>query len=578
MAQPGDVVTVHAGVYRERVSPPHGGTSDAKRIVYQAARGELVAIKGSEVITGWMQVQEDVWKVTLPNSFFGSFNPYRDLIRGDWFNAKGREHHTGAVYLNGDWLAEAANMGDVFKPTGETPLWFGKVESDNTTIWAQFKGVNPNEKIVEINVRQSVFYPNQPGCNFITLRGFTLRDAATPWSPPTAEQIGLIGTHWSRGWIIESNVISHSICSGVTLGKHGDEFDNTSANSADGYVKTIERAHAFTIPWTRENIGHHIVRNNTISHCEQAGIVGSLGAAFSTITGNTIHDIHVRQLFTGYEQAGIKLHGAIDAEIRGNHIYRAYRGLWLDWMAQGTRISGNLFHDNSAEDLYVEVNHGPFLVDNNLLLSPRSLLDMSEGGAYAHNLITGKIDNWFDMKRLTPHMAAHSTAIAGLTVTQGGDNRFFNNIFVGQGLPGAAPLRTANPQTSITGFGLWVYDARDFLLQTGGNVYYHGSQPYFKETNPVTLPATNPNVKVVEESAQTFIQFNFGLELKQVSTKPVTTALLGKAKIAGLAFENADGSPLKINTDYFGRPRNKTNPTPGPFEDLVLGNLKLNVW
>ncbi len=247
-------------------------------------------------------------------------------------------------------------------------------------------------------------------------------------------------------------------------------------------------------------------------------------------------------------------------------------------MAQGTRVSGNLFHDNCAEDIYVEVNHGPFLVDNNLLLSSRSLWDMSEGGAYVHNLLTGKIDNWYDMKRLTPHMQPHSTVIAGLTVTQGGDNRFFNNIFVGQGLPSDAPLRTANPQTSINGFGLWVYDTRDFLLQTGGNIYYHGAQPYAKETNPVTLPATNPNVKVVEKGGQTFIQFNFGPELQQVSTKPVTTVLLGKAKVAGLAFENADGSPLKIDTDYFGRPRNKTNPTPGPFEDLVLGYLKLNVW
>ena len=247
-------------------------------------------------------------------------------------------------------------------------------------------------------------------------------------------------------------------------------------------------------------------------------------------------------------------------------------------MAQGTRVSGNEFHDNSAEDIYVEVNHGPFLVDNNLLLSSRSLLDMSEGGAYVHNLITGKIDNWYDMKRLTPHMQPHSTAIAGFTVTQGGDDRFFNNIFVGQGLPGDAPLRTVNPQTSITGFGLWVYDTRDFLLQTGGNVYYHGAQPYTKETKPVTLPATDPIVKVVEEGGQTFTQFNFGPDLKQVSTKPVTTALLGKTKIAGLAFENADGSRLKIDTDYFGRPRDKRNPTPGPFVDPGLGNLKLNVW
>ena len=46
-AYPGDVITVHAGVYREHVSPPRGGESDAKRIVYQAAEGEKVEIKGS---------------------------------------------------------------------------------------------------------------------------------------------------------------------------------------------------------------------------------------------------------------------------------------------------------------------------------------------------------------------------------------------------------------------------------------------------------------------------------------------------------------------------------------------------
>ena len=37
LTQPGDVVTVHAGVYRERVDPSRGGESDAKRISEAAA-------------------------------------------------------------------------------------------------------------------------------------------------------------------------------------------------------------------------------------------------------------------------------------------------------------------------------------------------------------------------------------------------------------------------------------------------------------------------------------------------------------------------------------------------------------
>jgi alpha-N-arabinofuranosidase len=592
LAQPGDVITVHEGVYRERVNPPRGGRSDRKRIVYQAARGEKVAIKGSEVIKDWVKVQEDVWRVTLPNAFFGRFNPYSDAIRGDWFDAKGRPHHTGAVYLNGEWLIEAAKLDEVLKPDGTvpawlkqadapslyTPLWFAQVDAAETTIWARFKGMDPNEQLVEINVRRTVFYPDKPGRDYITVRGFTLCHAATPWAPPTAEQVGLIGTHWSRGWIIENNVVSHSVCSGIALGKHGDQWDNTSANSAEGYVMTIERALAKG--WNRETIGHHIVRHNRISHCEQAGVVGSLGAAFSVVSDNTIHDIHVRRLFGGAEMAGIKFHAAIDSVIRNNHIYRTCLGLWLDWMAQGTRVSRNLFHDNTGQDLFVEVDHGPFLVDNNLFLSAVSLLDMSEGGAYAHNLFRGKIISRPEPSRETPYHPAHSTTVAGLVNIKGGDNRFYNNILMGDGASSSAG---GQGQPAVKdpewrgGYGLWVYDYRELPLQTGGNVYYRGARPYAKEKDPVVQDEHDPQVNLAREDDRVTLQLTPGPELRQAETTLVTTALLGKAKIPGLPYENADGSPLEVATDYFGKRRSKANPTPGPFERPGTGPLSLPV-
>ena len=728
LADPGDVVTVHAGTYRERINPPRGGTSDRQRIVYQAARGAQVEIKGSEVVKNWVQVQDRVWKVTLPNSFFGAFNPYRDLIRGDWFDRRGRDHHTGAVYLNGEWLIEAAKLDEVLMPPGTTPtwlnqggqgyllnvawlrpgngegdagqipatryvarngtqnapsaeggecigfiehghwvryegvdfgagadhvelrvasaaeggiieirldsavgellgagtvsntgdwqkwvslkapikpmsgrktlclvfrslkaappggnpldapLWFSQVDATNTTIWAQFPGVDPNAQQVEINVRRTVFYPDQPGRNFITVRGFTLQHAATPWAPPTAEQIGLIGTHWSQGWIIENNVVSHSTCSGIALGKHGDEHDNTSADTAEGYVKTIERAHAHPIAWTRENIGHHVVRNNTVSHCEQAGIVGSLGCSFSTVTGNVIHDIHVRRLFSGAEMAGIKFHAAIDAVVANNHIYRTCLGLWLDWMAQGTRVSGNLFHDNAGQDLFVEVNHGPFMVDNNLFLSPTSVLDMSEGGAYAHNLFAGRITNRPEPSRDTPFHPAHSTTVAGLVSTTGGDDRFFNNVFVGNGeTMTAAGKGDLKELRWISSFGLWGYDGRELPLQAAGNVYYRGAEPYARETSPTVLAGTDPQVKLVSQDGRFILQLNLGPELGRVPTELVTTARLGKARIPALPYENADGSALKIARDYFGKTRSRTRPTPGPFKNPGTGPLALPV-
>lgn len=557
LAMPGDTITVHRGVYRERVAPPRGGTSDDRRIVYRAAPGEQVEITGSEIIKGWKRDRGDVWTVTIPNSFFGSFNPYSDIIHGDWFSPLGRIHHTGAVYINGEWLAEAKTLDDVLETKGDLPLWFGQVDSKTTTLWAQFGGADPNRELTEINVRQTVFYPRKIGMNFITVRGFILRCAATPWAPPTAEQIGLIGTHWSKGWIIEKNVVSHSMCSGISLGKYGDQWDNTSANSAQGYVKTIERAEKFG--WSRENIGHHLVRNNTISHCEQTGIVGSLGPAFSTVTGNIIHDIHVRRLFSGAEIAGIKFHAAIDVELSNNHIFRSYRGLWLDWMAQGTHVTGNLFHDN-VQDAFFEVDHGPFLVDNNIFLSKMSLALNSQGGAFAHNLICGSASMSKYDGRMTPYLKPHSTEVAGFHDNPSGDLRFINNILAQNG-------------------DLSVFNDARLPSRFEGNVFLKGAKPASLEAAPQLCPEFDPQIQLTEEGG------GYNLEISLDSSwergerrKLVTSDLLGNAIIPNLPFQRADGSQIRIDKDYCGRMRNPSNPFPGPFEYPAGGRKVVKVF
>jgi alpha-N-arabinofuranosidase len=555
-AKPGDTITVHEGTYRERIDPPRGGESDSMRIVYQPAPGAKVQIKGSEIIKGWTKIQNDTWRVSVPNSLFGAFNPYADEIRGDWFKPKGRKHHTGAVYQNGHWLTEAAKPDEVLAPATKNPLWFATVDDQSTTITAQFPGTDPNADGIEINVRQTVFYPSQTGRNFITVRGFTLEHAATNWAPPTAEQIGLIGTHWSKGWIIEDNTIRYSTCTGVTLGKHGDKFDNTSADSAEGYVETIKRGLA--AGWSKENIGHHIVRNNHISHCEQAGIVGSLGAIFSTLTGNKIHHIHMRKLFGGAEQAGIKIHAAIDTLISHNHIHHTCRGIWLDWMTQGTRVTCNLIHDTSgSEDLFVEVNHGPFLVDHNLFLSTTSLSDQSQGGAYAHNIFAGKFIVRPELRRETPWHEPHGTKITGLRNIKGGDSRFYNNIFL-------APA------------GLDAYDKSASPNHMAGNVFIKGAKPSIHEKSPLLLPDLDPAWTLRETNGTWFLEINLtGIN----PTGPIVTSdLLGRTEVSALPFVQPDGSPYRLDQDFTGTNRANPNPQPGPFEALPTGRPSIQVW
>jgi len=575
-AQPGDVITVHEGTYRERIDPPRGGTADDRRIVYRAADGEEVSIKGSERIGDWEQVSDDTWKVTVPNSYFGAFNPYDDLIRGDWFRSNDRDHHTGAVYLNGHWLTEAAAKEDVLKPAGEQPLWFATVDENNTTLWAQFKGVNPNTEIVEINVRQSVFYPDKPGINYITVQGFTLEHAATPWAPPTAEQIGLIGTHWSKGWVIEDNTIRYSACSCVTLGKYGDEFDNTSDSSARGYVETIERA--LEDGWSKENVGYHIVRNNSVSHCEQAGIVGSMGAAFSTISGNEIHHIHMRRLYSGMEMAGIKLHGAIDTQIINNHVYRTWRGIWLDWMAQGARVSGNLLHDNeTTQDLFVEVNHGPFLIDNNFFLSGNGLYDISNGGAYAHNLFAGRLIT-IPLERTTPYHKAHSTEIAGMESLYSGDTRFYNNIFTSQKERPVWPERVPEALDNQHYFGLAAYDNSLLPVSMDGNVFLGQAEPSTHEKDPLTDAGIEPGYELVEKEDGWYLQLAFDSAWLDQKRYLVTSALMGEAKIPGLRFEQPDGTTYQLSADNLGQERRPDHPAPGPLVAPGDENHWHKVW
>jgi alpha-N-arabinofuranosidase len=322
-------------------------------------------------------------------------------------------------------------------------------------------------------------------------------------------------------------------------------------------VKTIERG--LQNGWSKENIGHHIVRNNTISHCEQTGIVGSLGAVFSTISGNTIHDIHVKRLFTGAEMAGIKLHGAIDVEIRANHIYRSTLGLWLDWMAQGTRVTRNLF-DNNGRDLFLEVDHGPFVVDNNLFLSSRGIDLQSDGGAFAHNLILGDITPRPEPGRETPFHKAHSTEVAGLRRTQLGDARYYNNLLVGP----------AN---------LGKYDTATQPVWMDGNVFLKGAKASKHESCPLVQPEADPAVKLVESADALYLELTLDKTWSSAQTrKLVTTALLGRATVPDLPFDRPDGSPLRISTDYFGKKRNERNPLPGPFELPTGGEQRLKVW
>jgi hypothetical protein len=631
IAKPGDEVIVLPGVYRECVEPRFGGTENA-RITYRSEVPGAAVITGSEIIKDWKNVEGNIWKTSIPNGFFGDYNPYTIEIYGDWYRGLGRVNHIGQVYFNGKSLVEEDNLEALTKceplewawdkEYSKYHKWYTEQDGDSTVIYAMFPEGDPNENTVEINVRRRVFFPAVTGINYITVKGFTLKQAATQWAPPTAFQEGLIGPHWSKGWIIEDCEVSDSRCSGISLGKCLHPSNNRWTIDKVKSGTQVEREivlYAQHTGWSKETVGSHIVRRCHIHNCGQTGIVGHLGGVFCVIEDNNIHDIATSGEFEGSELGGIKLHAAIDTIIRRNHIHHCHRGIWLDWQTQGTRVTQNLFHDNNglesvrtSEDLYIEVSHGPAMIDNNLFLSNFSLRERSQGLAFVHNIIAGPIDIGTAGGRFTPYHFPHETDVMGFMTILNGDDRFYNNIFIQQEIPeeckkvrspvDADAIEGANNSVN-TETGLHIYN--DYPLEdeyyygftdegsktnvwgrqydynaklpmyVSGNVYFNGAQPYKKETLNYVDTDNKVTFELVEKDGKYILKTNiYDFLPTDMATEFVSTAMLGKAFQPEQPFENPDGTPMFINEDYLGN-RRSCRPLPGPFE--VTGSEFL-VW
>ena len=364
--------------------------------------------------------------------------------------------------------------------------------------------------------------------------------------------------------------------------------------------------------WLKENIGSHIIRRCHVHHCEQTGIVGRMGAVFSTIEDCHIHHICNSQQLGGAETAGIKLHAGIDVTIRRNHIHNCIMGVWLDWEAQGARVSQNLFHDNhkpdgiqSAQgamfntDVFVEVGHGPTLIDNNLLLSKVSITIPSEGIACVHNLVLGgfslinsgvdSIINNQREPRYTPYHIRHRTEVAGFMTILHGDDRIYNNIFVQKYKIEDKKKTPQDPDYMAVGtapfdifptYEEWIKPFEEgenpdmgklaephfghLPVWLEGNAYFNGANICKHEKTYLEDKSSKVNVEISDSMGTPKLKTNIYKFLKDFENSVITSDTLGVAFEPEQRFENPDGTSITFDQDYFGDHRGiKT--IPGPF-------------
>jgi hypothetical protein len=359
LLQPAQKVVVHAGIYREWVVPRRGGNGPDSMIAYEAAPDEEVIVSGAEVwephclpSASWPCGDARIWMADLPGDMFGGYNPflarniYEEVVNyGSPAEMSRYMLRRGAVFVNGLPLKQVCRFAEL---TGQDGAFW--VEEPGLRVHFRLPGdADPAAASFEITVRPQVFAPHEHGLGYIRVSGFALERAADCLPVP---QRALLSTHRGHHWIIENNRIRWANACGLDVGNQ----DWKASRSA-------------------QSCGRHIIRNNRISDCGVCGIAGCNRVDETLVDGNLIERIGGLDIEGMCEAAGLKFHGAKRVLIRNNvfRYHTAADGIWLDFLNENCRITGNLFHGISTAigAVYLEACRQTNLVDRNIFVDIR---------------------------------------------------------------------------------------------------------------------------------------------------------------------------------------------------------------
>ncbi len=425
VAQPGDIVSVKPGIYRERVAPPRGGTETAP-IHYRSTERHQAIIRGSDVWQPDWTAEDEVapiWSGSLSEKLFtddqhiDGANPFTIAMSATPWGRDGRPEadrgYPGAdpdmVYTIGQVFVDSQIYRQVPYPSElyQTPAswWYDR---DSARLHIHFaEHACPRQSVVEISTRRRIFAPHLRGLRHIEVDGFIMEHCANQYpcnfwlaENPEWQQAGALGTRSGRNWHIHDNIIRHANSIGIDLGLEGhpDTDIEKSTDPRDG------------------SAGYHIVRDNYILHNGAAG-TASFGGRNLIIQGNVVVGNNALH-FAGkkrWESAGIKLHTPHHSKIHGNYIAHN-QGKWGLWLDQGagkeTQISNNLIIGHGVGiDFEIGMAHGSMVSKNYLIDNEVGISARCSGGIHAsENLILGCSDtaivSSIDPSRTEPWSAA----------------------------------------------------------------------------------------------------------------------------------------------------------------------------
>ncbi|MBN2222929.1 MAG: right-handed parallel beta-helix repeat-containing protein [Vallitaleaceae bacterium] len=365
-ALPGTKVLIHQGIYRECVSPLHGGESPSKMISYEAYEEEEVVIKASEVIDqfnlseGWNLESPyqpsgkdlskmQIWSIQIDPEMFKGYNPFCcvNILHDRLFIEYAKTDMTTYLNRRGMIFCDNKPMQQValYQQMAELPGSFW-VEANGMTLHFRLEQDDePSQHCIEVTCREQCFAPKIPFLSYIKMRGLTCSHAATGAPVP---QRGAISCYRGHHWIIEDCTVDWSNGVGIDIGNEC---------------------------WHHTRIDQQVLGYTIIRRCKIFNVgVCAIAAMFAhhlLLEDNLIQGTGWQKMELSWEAGGFKAHGCTDSLFRRNIFTKTIRAdhLWLDMFNENNRITQNLFLDGieQREAIFIECSRdGINLIDNNI--------------------------------------------------------------------------------------------------------------------------------------------------------------------------------------------------------------------
>ena len=366
--QPGDVVLIRSGIYREHVELKVSGTP-GQPITFAAAPEARVVIKGSELVQGtWKKLGAaaqgkepfpgawaDVWSIKLGDEFFEDpafAGSYRERS-ARWVSQVFLNEHQplqriglDPVYTNAPF-PKLTTIGQGLADLTKDSFYFSAEEQ---VLYVKIAG-EPYYFSIEVGVRGFVL--SARAVHDVVLRGLELRQNRQP------------GGSWSLAGL--------QSCERVTL-------EDCRFLQADFCGLSLYRS-----------------TNCVVKGCDLS-YNGNTGLALSesedcVVENSTLLFNNYRRFHAEWHAGGLK---AIPANrrcvVRGCEV--AYNtdapGIWFDYQNSDIRILGNVCHHNGGQGIFFEINPGPGLIADNLVYANRGrgiYVSGSQNTSVVHNTL-----------------------------------------------------------------------------------------------------------------------------------------------------------------------------------------------